>query len=161
MFSINLYLWNPTSFNTLKCKWKLLSHVWLCNPMDYTGQTIGVGSLSHLQGSSQPRDRTQVSHTVRGFFTRWATGEALKPLTVFSQDIQHMGYSVNHIFLDVFWRFLICCNMSVPGTLTVLLVSPFTGWWFLLLPVKMSLFLLYIQLILWEGIKFKTGNHSL
>ena len=27
-------------------------------------------------GSSQPRDRTQVSHTAGGFFTIWATGEA-------------------------------------------------------------------------------------
>ena len=38
-------------------KWKLLSHVWLCDPMDYTvhgilltGQNTGVGSLSLLQG---------------------------------------------------------------------------------------------------------------
>ena len=29
-----------------------------------------------LQGSSQPRDRTQVSHIASGFFTSWATGEA-------------------------------------------------------------------------------------
>ena len=30
-------------------------------PMDYTGQNTGVGSLSLFQGSSQPRDQTQVS----------------------------------------------------------------------------------------------------
>ena len=28
------------------------------------------------RGSSQPRDRTQVSHMAGGFFTSWATGEA-------------------------------------------------------------------------------------
>ena len=35
-------------------------------------------SLSFLQGisSSQPRDRTQVSHIAGGFFTSWATREA-------------------------------------------------------------------------------------
>ena len=47
----------------------------LCHAMDYTvhedslGQNTGVGSLSLLQGSSQPRDRAQVSHTAGGFFT--------------------------------------------------------------------------------------------
>ena len=29
-------------------------------------------------GSSQPRDRTQVSHIAGGFFTSWATREAQK-----------------------------------------------------------------------------------
>ena len=32
--------------------------------------------LSLLQGSSQPRDKTQVSHIAGGFFTGWATREA-------------------------------------------------------------------------------------
>ena len=55
----------------------------LCNPVDYTyspwnspGQNTGVGSLAFSRGSSQPRDRTQVSHIVGGFFTSWATREA-------------------------------------------------------------------------------------
>ena len=38
-------------------------------------QNTGVGSLSHLQGSSQPRDWTQVSYIAGGFFTSWATRE--------------------------------------------------------------------------------------
>ena len=33
------------------------------------GQNTGVGSLSLLQESSQPRDRTQVSHVAGGFFS--------------------------------------------------------------------------------------------
>ena len=47
--------------------WKSLSRVQLCNPREFTsawnspGQNTGVGSLSLLQGSSQPRDRIQVS----------------------------------------------------------------------------------------------------
>ena len=40
------------------------------------GQNTGVGSLSLLQGSSQPRDQTQVSHIPGRFFTSWATQEA-------------------------------------------------------------------------------------
>ena len=35
----------------------------------------GVGSLSLLQGSSQPRDPTRVSCIAGGFFTSWATRE--------------------------------------------------------------------------------------
>ena len=60
-------------------KWKLLSRVWLCNPMDYSpwdspGQNTGVGSLSFPRGSSQPRDWTQIFTS----FTRWATREAFE-----------------------------------------------------------------------------------
>ena len=45
-------------------------------PMDYSlGQNTGVGSLSPLWGSSQPRDWTQVSHIAGRFFTIWATRE--------------------------------------------------------------------------------------
>ena len=46
----------------------------LCDPMHC--QNTGVGSLSLLQGSSQSRDRTQVSRIVGGFLTSWATREA-------------------------------------------------------------------------------------
>ena len=53
----------------------------LCNPMDYSpgnspGQNTAVGSLSLLRGSSQPRDRTQVSLIADRFFTSWARREA-------------------------------------------------------------------------------------
>ena len=48
----------------------------LYSPWNSVGQNTGVGSLSHLQGSSQPRDWTQVSHIAGGFFTSWATREA-------------------------------------------------------------------------------------
>ena len=48
----------------------------LYNPWDSPGQNTGVGSCSLLQGSSQPRDWTQMSHTAGRFFTSWATREA-------------------------------------------------------------------------------------
>jgi len=47
----------------------------LCDPMDYTGHGILQArilewiAVSFSRGSSQPRDRTQVSHIAGGFFT--------------------------------------------------------------------------------------------
>ena len=60
----------------------------LCDPMEETHQaSLAMGSLQarilewvampSSRGSSQSRDRTQVSHIAGGFFTVWATGEAL------------------------------------------------------------------------------------
>ena len=46
------------------------------SPWNSQGQNTGMGNDSLLQGSSQPRDQTQVSHTAGGFFTNWATREA-------------------------------------------------------------------------------------
>ena len=63
-------------------KWKSLSRVWLCdphglyNPWNSAGQKTGVDSLSLLQGSSQPRDQTQVPPVAGRFFISWATREA-------------------------------------------------------------------------------------
>ena len=59
----------------------------LCNPMDYSppgSSAHGICQARILEwiatpfsrGSSQPRDRTQVSHVAGGFFTTWATREA-------------------------------------------------------------------------------------
>ena len=45
----------------------------LYSPWSSLGQNTGVGSLSLLKGSSQPRDWTQVSHFAGRFFTSWAT----------------------------------------------------------------------------------------
>ena len=49
----------------------------LYSPWNSPGQNAGVGSLSLLQGSSQPRDQTQVSRIAGRFFISWATREAL------------------------------------------------------------------------------------
>ena len=66
-----------------------LSHVpILCNLMDSNppessihgdspGKNTGVGCHALLQGSSQPKDWTQVFHIAGGFFIVWATREAL------------------------------------------------------------------------------------
>ena len=54
----------------------------LCNPMDYTVHGILQVRIQEWvafpfsRGSSQPRDRTQLSHLEGRFFTNWATREA-------------------------------------------------------------------------------------
>ena len=47
----------------------------LCSSWSFPGQNTGVGSLSLLQGSSHPRDRTQIFCIAGGFFTSQATRE--------------------------------------------------------------------------------------
>ena len=54
----------------------------LCDPVDYTvdgilqDRTLEWVAFPFSRGSSQPEDRTQVSHTAGGFFASWATREA-------------------------------------------------------------------------------------
>ena len=54
----------------------------LCDPMNYTvdgilqARTLEWVAFPFSRGSSQPRDRTQVSHIADGFFTSCATREA-------------------------------------------------------------------------------------
>ena len=58
------------------------SYSTLCNPMDYTvhgilqARILEWVAVPFSRASSQPRDWTQVSHIVGGFFTNWATREA-------------------------------------------------------------------------------------
>ena len=54
----------------------------LCDPMDYTAHGIFQARILEWvafpfsRGSSQPRDRTQISRIAGGFFTSWTTREA-------------------------------------------------------------------------------------
>ena len=57
----------------------LLSHLWLCDPMDCSlpgssvhGDSPGKRVISSSRASFQPRDRT---HITSGRFTAWATGK--------------------------------------------------------------------------------------
>ena len=75
------YLW-VWEFNLVGCESESHSVVsdslrphGLYSPQNSPGQNNGVGSCSLLRWSSQPRDRTQVSHIADGFFTIWATRE--------------------------------------------------------------------------------------
>ena len=53
----------------------------LLRPWDFLGKSTGVGCHFLLQGTSQPRDRTQVSHIVDKCFTIWATREVREVLS--------------------------------------------------------------------------------
>ena len=65
-----------------KWKWKSLSRFWL-STTPWTITVLGILQARTLEwvafpfsrGSSQPRDRIQVSHIAGGFFTLWATRE--------------------------------------------------------------------------------------
>ena len=52
----------------------------LCDPIDCSppGSSVRGISISFSRGSSQPRDRTQLSCIADRFFTVWATKEAQK-----------------------------------------------------------------------------------
>ena len=58
----------------------------LCDPMDYTTQSLEIlqpeywewVAVPFSRESSQPRDQNQASHIAGRFFTSWATREALE-----------------------------------------------------------------------------------
>ena len=71
----------------------------LCNPMDYSllgssvhgifqARVLEWVAISFSRGSSWPRDRTQVSHTVGRRYTIWATREVL-PLWSAHLNLSH------------------------------------------------------------------------
>ena len=49
------------------------------------------------RGSSQPRDQTEVSHIVGGFFTSWAPGKPMSPETI-SGEGNHFHFTVVHTY---------------------------------------------------------------
>ena len=69
-------LWLPKVKVAQLCPTLCGSHG-LFSPWNSPGQNTGVDSSSFLQGSSQPRDQTQVSCIAGRFFTSGATREAL------------------------------------------------------------------------------------
>ena len=70
--------------------------------MNSPGQNTGTGSRSFARRSSQPRDRTQVSCIAGGFFTSWASREALfQVLSYLSLIIVSLGAS----FISLFFHF--------------------------------------------------------
>ena len=50
------------------------------------------------RGSSQPRNRTQVSHIAGGFFTIWATREALPPFSSWEYCCDEHGRVYKYLF---------------------------------------------------------------
>ena len=95
----------------------------LYDPMDYTvhgilqARILEWVAFPFSRGSSQPRDRTQVSHIAGGFFTSWATGKPFGPWkeTPFLQQNQDPA-SFSHCYLGP--TFLLC-HFSFLWALTI------------------------------------------
>ena len=74
----------------------------LWDPVDYTIHVILQARILEWvafpfsRGSSQPRDRTQVSHIAGGFFTSWATREVHKYI--------YMHIFLNLLDIDIFFE---------------------------------------------------------
>ena len=74
----------PPGKPTILAEWMKVtqSRPTLCDPKDYIVHGILQARILELvavpfsRGSSQPQDRTQVSHIAGGFFSNWAIGEA-------------------------------------------------------------------------------------
>ena len=60
---------------SLSSRVQLSVTLWTIQSVEFSRLEYWSGSLSLLQGSSQPRDQTQVSSIAGGFFTSWATRE--------------------------------------------------------------------------------------
>ena len=121
--------------------WKLLSCVQLfatprttqSNPVDYTvhgmlqARILEWVAVPFYRGSSQPRDQAEVSHTAGGFFTSWATREALnldsKSCMIISEEksihrwllITLKGVE-NIAFVNTYWKTKKKKNCSVRST---------------------------------------------
>ena len=85
----------------------------LWDPIDYTvhgilqARILEWVAFPFSRGSSKPRDRTQVSYIAGGFFTRWATREALS----FQRDMQilweaHLKELINLFIIYTFINYL-------------------------------------------------------
>ena len=120
-------------------KWKSLSFVWLCDPMDCSPPGSSVHGILQTRilewvtipfsrGSFQPRNWTQVSHIAGGFFTVWATGKS------------YLSHSIDKLW---FWCHL---HHSLIGTLPFSLVFPAQTRLFNRFMVSDTLFLLHPHL---------------
>ena len=148
-------------------KWKSLSHVRLfATPwtVHSPGQNAGVGSLSLLWGifptqglnPSPPHCRRmlyQMSHQGSIRACIWQSSNSFLK-TFNTWDI--LWITSSWMCSGDFWSALICLCL----VLTVLLVSPFTVSNYSFSSQWKCLYSSFIiQLIIWMGIKFKTGNH--
>ena len=95
----------------------------LCNPMDYTvhgilqARILEWVAFPFSRGSSQPRNRSQVSCIAGGFFTSWATNILLLKLRVNSINIFTQW--------DYYMNFL-CCLFLIYASWKKILLSLFS-----------------------------------
>ena len=101
--------WSETAWSEVKS----LSHVRLCHPMDcslpgfsvrgiFQTRVLEWVAISFSRGSSQPRDRTQVSRIASRCFTLWATRETAY-ISVYNSIIA-LKVDPPHIILVLFQK---------------------------------------------------------
>ena len=87
----------------------------LCNPMDkivhgvLQSRMLKSVTIPFSRRSSQPRDQTQISHTAGGFFTSWASREAL-PMPTLNQ-LHALWEQMPHFLTLYSWLFNAVCNL--------------------------------------------------
>ena len=85
------------------------SYPTLCDPMDYLVQGILQARILEWVAFpfsrvySQPRDQTQVSHIAGGFFTSWATREAVFDVSK-CPKLSFFLYTVSPIIFPLFYH---------------------------------------------------------
>ena len=136
-----IYRYNVISFkssmicrnrkNNLKIHEEAQSSPTLCDPMDYTvhgifqARVLEWVAFPFSRGSSQPRNRTQVSHIAGGFFTIWATTEALSSLS-YSKFPLAIYFTYGNVYVTMlFSQFIPFSSFpTVPTSLFSMSASP-------------------------------------
>ena len=159
----------------------------LCNPMDCSPPGSSVHgilqarilewvAISFSRGSSQPRDRTQVSHIAGRHFNLWATSEALvnpeqndshniqKALSTFSNVPSFIHSLIHFINQHIFFLQLLCARhysrcwkKVLVAQLCPTLWDPMDGC----LPGSYVLGILQARIVEWVAISFSRGSSRL
>ena len=146
-------------------KWKKvksLSRVWLfatpwtvayqlLRPWDFPGKSTGVGSHFLLQGSSRPRNWTQVSFIAGRRFTLWATREAYTFKCIYHSLLNH-SYVWALRMLLVFFNYSAAMNNPAFILLQLFLQNRFLGMRLLCQKVRVYTFVAYCQILFQKGI---------
>ena len=81
------YYWPVVSIHTMYIiDMYIYTHIYVYNRYVYIHTYICTYIHIYVYMYSQPRDRSQVSHIASGFFTSWATREALHFYTTYKID---------------------------------------------------------------------------
>ena len=120
VFILRYIFFSYSNFSELKWTLKVKvaqSYLILCNPMEFSIEPHGILQARILEyvafpfsrGSSQPRDRTQVSHNAGRFFTIWATREAkwtLNSVICKSQLVEVTQESITYESINQMWYYI-------------------------------------------------------
>ena len=120
----------------------------LCDPMDSTvhgilqTRVLEWAVFHFSRGSSQPRDRTQVSCIAGGFFTSWATREALLIFKFLShRDYYRMFIRLLLVYWSPCWLCILYVIVSVVNPNFLIYSYPHLSPW-----LMMILFLTVVSL---------------